>query len=293
MSSAASAADLIQRKYEADGSDTVHTYQSLRFDKHIRLLRDHMRLVAGARVLDIGCGTGALLVELARAGAHVTGMDTFEESGGVDRDIAEARLRESRVTAPLLTATAANLPFKDDAFDIGVNIGMLEHIPPDVRPRVLREMFRVIRPGGTLFLIAGPTTATPLDQHVPGSLFANWRSRERKIELSAKAGRRQFLEIPWAISRRELREALPEASFHNLYAEFFRLDGGQPIGPFRLSPLWLLAWAKRHLHLHRLVGFAAQLLYWVHQEHCHILAIRKGATASPEERRQSSPQNDL
>jgi SAM-dependent methyltransferase len=234
-----------------------------------------MGLTAGARVLDIGCGTGALLIELAKAGAHVTGMDTFEEAGGVDRDIAEARLRESHVTAPLLTATAGHLPFKDEAFDIGVNIGMLEHIPPDVRPGVLREMFRVIRPGGCLFLIAGPTTATPLDQHVPGSMFANWRSREKKIELSAKAGRRQFLEIPWGISRRELREALPDASFQNLYAKFFRLEGGQPIGPFRLSPLWLLAWAKRRLHLHRLVGFVAELLYWLHQEHCHILAIRK------------------
>jgi ubiquinone/menaquinone biosynthesis C-methylase UbiE len=275
VSPVASAADLIQRKYQADGSGTVQTYQSLRFDKHVRLLREHMGLTAGARVLDIGCGTGALLVELAKAGARVTGMDTFEEAGGVDRDIAEARLRENHVTAPLLTATAGNLPFKDDAFDIGVNIGMLEHLPPDVRPVILREMFRVIRPGGCLFLIAGPTTATPLDQHIPGSMFANWRSREKKIQLSAKAGRRQFLEVPWGISRRELRAALPDASFQNLYAEFFRLDGGQPIGPFRLSPLWLLAWAKRRFHLHRFVGFAAQSLYWLHQEHCHIVAIRK------------------
>src|SRR5262249_34032451 len=227
------------------------------------------------RVLDIGCGTGALLVELARAGAHVTGIDTFEEAGGVDRDIAEARLRESHVTAPLLTASASRLPFKSDAFDIGVNIGMLEHIPPDVRPGVLREMLRVIRPGGCLFLIAGPTTATPLDQHVPGSMFSNWRSREKKIEISRKAGRRQFLEIPWGISRRELREALPNASFQSLYAPFFRLDGGQPMGPFRLTPLWLIAWANPPLHLQRLVGVAAQLLYWLHQEHCHILAIRK------------------
>src|SRR5262249_52089414 len=161
--------------------------------------------------------------------------------------ITEARLRESGVTAPLLTATAANLPFRDETFQIGVNIGMLEHIPPGLRGDVLHEMFRVIRPGGSLFLIAGPTTATPLDQHVPGSMFANWRSRERKMELSAKAGRRQFLEIPWGVSRRELREALPEARFESLYAAFFRLDGGQPIGSFRWNLLWLLTWAKRRL----------------------------------------------
>lgn len=275
MSHIASAADLIQRKYEADGSDAIETYQALSFDKHVRLLQDHMGLRAGVSVLDIGCGTGALLVELAKAGAQVTGVDTFEEAGGIDRDIAEARLRENRLDARLLTATAAELPFPDNSFDLAVNIGMLEHIPPDSRPHVLEEMVRVIRPGGHLFLIAGPTRATPFDQHIPGSLFSNWLSRERKVQISRKAGRRQFLAIPWGISRRELRDALPDADFLSLYAEFFRLAGGQPLGRFRMSPIWVLAWAKRRMRLHRLIGGMAQVLYWVHQEHCHILAIRK------------------
>jgi ubiquinone/menaquinone biosynthesis C-methylase UbiE len=275
MSQALSAIDLIERKYRDDGPDTVHTYQSLRFDKHLRLLREHMGLGPGARVLDIGCGTGALLVELARVGAWVTGIDTFEEASGIDRDIAEARLRENNVEARMLTASATTLPFIDDSFELAVNIGMLEHIPPDVRPRVLNEMFRVVRPGGYLFLIAGPTCATPFDQHIPGYAFSNWLSRDRKVRISQKAGRRQFLAIPWGISRRELHDALPDAEFRSLYADYFRLDGGQPLGRFRASPMWMLAWAKRRLHLHRLIGGVAAVLHLVHQEHCHILAIRK------------------
>lgn len=275
MIQALTAAELIQRKYAKDGADAVHTYTSIRFDKHVRLLQQHAGLRTGTRVLDIGCGTGALLTELARAGADVTGIDTFEEAGGIDLAIAEARLRENHVRASLLKASAAGLPFADASFDLAINIGMLEHIPPDVRPGIMREMLRVVRPGGSLFLIAGPTNTTPFDQHIPGSAFSNWLSRERKMELSERAGRRQFLAIPWGISRRELREALPDAEFSPLYAEFFRLDGGQPLGQFRMSPLWMLAWAKRRLHLHRVIGGVAQGLYWMHQEHCHILKIGK------------------
>ena len=39
MTEMLSAADLIERKYAEDGADTVHTYQSLHFDKHLRLLK--------------------------------------------------------------------------------------------------------------------------------------------------------------------------------------------------------------------------------------------------------------
>ncbi len=275
MTPVLTSAQLIDRKYEHDGPDVVHTYQHLRFDKHIRLMRDHMGLKPGAEVLDIGCGTGALLVELAMAGARVTGIDTFEEANGIDLEIVQARLRESGVQAEVQSGTAVSLQFPDNSFDLAVNIGMLEHIPPDVRKGVLAEMYRVVRPGGCLFLIAGPTTATPLDQHIPGHPFANWLSREKKVEISRKAGRRQFLEIPWGISRKELATALPGADIRSLYSAFFALDGGQPLGRFRPNPLWLLTWAKRHLHLHRVIGAVAQLLYVAHQEHCHILKIGK------------------
>lgn len=270
------AAELIAEKYQADGEHVVRDYRRLSFVKHVRLMRDRMGLAAGATVLDIGCGTGALLVELVQAGARASGIDTFEEAGGIDRRIVAARLREAGARAHVLEATAGAIPFRDEAFDLVVTIGMLEHIPPEARQRALPEMFRVVKAGGYLFLIAGPTNLTPYDQHVPGRPLSNWSSREKKLAASERAGRRQLLEVPWGISRKELRRALPGAEFHNLYGDYFALGGGNP-GSFTLRPMGFLVWVKRRFGLHRLFGLGASMLYAVRQEHCHILAIRKPA----------------
>lgn len=275
MPDSLTAAQLIAEKYKDDGEEVVNTYLNLGFSKHIALMREHMGLISGTKVLDIGCGTGALLVELCQAGAEVTGIDTFEEAGGIDRRIAQSRLKEKGLVAKLIAGTASDIPSGNDAYDLVITIGMLEHIPPTIRPEMLREMFRVVKPGGYLFLIAGPTKATPFDQHIPGHPFSNWLSRERKQQVSEKAGRRQFLEVPWGISRGELRQALPEGEFNNLYAVYFSQCGGQTGGEFSWKPLSMLVWMKRRFKLHRFFGLAATVLYFLHQEHCHILAIRK------------------
>lgn len=269
------AAELIAEKYRDDGPQVVHDYRNLDFSKHVRLMQEHMGLQAGSKVLDVGCGTGALLTELARAGAEVTGIDTFGEADGIDRRIAEARMKEQGLEIPLRQGSAAKLPFDDGAFDLVVSIGMLEHIPPETRKRVLPEMFRVVRPGGVLFLIAGPTNATPFDQHIPGHPLVNWMPRGKKLEISMRSGRRQFLDVPWGVSRRELHEALPNGEFRSLYGKYFAAGGGGEAGRFTLRPFGFMVWAKRKFKLNRFFGLAASMLYALRQEHCHILAIRK------------------
>ena len=92
---------------------------------------------AGARVLDIGCGTGATTLGLRWSG-HVLGMDVGREALQI------ARGRGLRV----LQASAARLPARPGAFDLVLALDVLEHLDDDVA--AAREMQQALRPGGVL-----------------------------------------------------------------------------------------------------------------------------------------------
>ena len=128
---------LISSKYGADGATYVRRYQGLHFAKHIRLMQEQMGIRPGCRILDVGCGTGALIVELAQQGIEAVGIDTFQEGEeAIDRQIAEARAKAAGVEIELVTGNAADMSFLDGEFDIVVNIGMLEHVPPEHRTAI-------------------------------------------------------------------------------------------------------------------------------------------------------------
>jgi SAM-dependent methyltransferase len=96
-----------------------------------------------ARLLDVGCGTGALAARLAARGYEVTGLDPSE---GMLRILGE---RAPEVTA--VRASATEMPFDDGGFDVSVSVATMHHIAdPDSVRRALGEMVRVVRPGGTV-----------------------------------------------------------------------------------------------------------------------------------------------
>ena len=93
----------------------------------------------GARVLDVGCGTGRYLQWFAEMGLEVTGVDSSAEMVRAAR----ARLAESEEEAPVFLADAADLPFADGSFDLVTAITVLEFVE---RPaELIAEMLRVSR----------------------------------------------------------------------------------------------------------------------------------------------------
>jgi SAM-dependent methyltransferase len=100
----------------------------------------------GARLLDVGCGTGHQLAELRARGFAAAGVD------GSERMLAEARARNPG--AELRRADVEALPFPDAAFDVALCVEVLRYLPDPAR--CLAELARVLRPGGIALATAAP-----------------------------------------------------------------------------------------------------------------------------------------
>ena len=112
----------------------------------LRLILDLMGEIAGRDVLDAGCGDGELVCALASRGAEATGVDPDPAM------LIAARLRAAKagVRATFRAGRVEQLPFPDAAFAVVTAVTVLCFVP-DARGAV-REMARVLRPGGRLVL---------------------------------------------------------------------------------------------------------------------------------------------
>ncbi len=111
-----------------------------------RLVLEFVGDVSGRRVLDVGCGDGALAIELAKGGATVVGVDASDAM----IEAARGRAARHRAEVDFRTAAAQRLPFPAERFDIVVAVTILCFVA-DAGP-VFREMARVLRPGGRLVI---------------------------------------------------------------------------------------------------------------------------------------------
>ena len=130
--------DGVARRY-----DVTNTVLSFAQDRRWRRRgRQCLQLRPGDRVLDLAAGTGVSTVELAHDGVSAIACDF---SLGMLR---AGRAVKRRRHVPFVAGDATRLPFRDDAFDAAVISFGLRNVS-DV-PGALREMARVVRPGGRL-----------------------------------------------------------------------------------------------------------------------------------------------
>jgi ubiquinone/menaquinone biosynthesis C-methylase UbiE len=110
-------------------------------------LREELLAGASGRVLEVGGGTGA---NLAFYGPDVESLTITEPEPPMLRRL-EQRVREQAPQTRVLQAPAEDLPFDDDTFDVAVSTLVLCGV--DDQARALRELRRVLRPGGRLIFI--------------------------------------------------------------------------------------------------------------------------------------------
>lgn len=93
-------------------------------------------------LLEIGCSMGTDLLQLARRGMQVTGIDLTEE--GIN--LARKRFELYQIPATLKVDDAENLSFPDGSFDVVYSFGVLHHTPNTQQS--IDEVLRVLKPGG-------------------------------------------------------------------------------------------------------------------------------------------------
>ncbi len=109
------------------------------------------RIQPGDAVLDVGCGTGTLALEVARRVGHtgrVAGVDPGAEQ------IARARRSAARRHVPIefQIGVIEQLPFPDQTFDVVLSTLMMHHLPKSLKRQGLAEIARVLKPGGRLVI---------------------------------------------------------------------------------------------------------------------------------------------
>jgi ubiquinone/menaquinone biosynthesis C-methylase UbiE len=209
-----------------------------RIEREVAFLAE--QLPAGGHVLDLACGTGRIAVPLAARGFAVAGIDISQRAlevarrAGPELDLRHGDMRE--------------LPWADGSFDAVINLwtafGYFE--TPEEDERVLREVARVLRPGG-VFLI-DTVNAT--------SLHRSFRPESwRELEDGTFMLERRVVDLPtgrirayWTFLKDGART---ELSFdHRLYGaaeygELFRRAGLEPVrwfGGFDGSELGVDSW---------------------------------------------------
>jgi ubiquinone/menaquinone biosynthesis C-methylase UbiE len=123
----------------------------LRADRVRARLLDGAAIQPGERVLDLGCGTGALSLLLKRRQpeAAIVGLDPDPKALA----LAERKAREAGVSIEWRQGYAGRIPFEAETFDRVISSLVIHHLTAEQKREAFRDVKRVMRPGGRLHLL--------------------------------------------------------------------------------------------------------------------------------------------
>ena len=197
------------------GIQTLHCSRTLRFSDRFRdRYMDAFAIGGGGDVLELGCGTGALLRALHRwyPAARLT---------GVDRDSAFVFFARTQCPdAEILEGDVQALDLAGGSFDVTISHTVAEHVDPD---RFFAEQYRLLRPGGvclTLSVRRGISAAAPCVEEQTGFERQIWdRVSDRYGQMEKRVGMAQN-----PMDERQYPLCLERHGFRNVSAAYLTVD---------------------------------------------------------------------
>jgi len=115
-----------------------------------RLALELAEIVDGEKVLDVGCGSGTLLIEakMRYPDADCVGIDPDKEI----LQLAERKLEQAGVKARLVQGFAQELPFPPAAFDLAISTLIFHHLSTPVKRDAIKEIYRILKDKGRFML---------------------------------------------------------------------------------------------------------------------------------------------
>ncbi len=152
------------------------------------LLLEQAAVRPGHRVLDIGCGTGSLLVLIKSKHPNVEAVGLDPDPRALER--ARRKARRAAFSIQLDQGFSDELPYPEGAFDRVFSSFMLHHLEPAEKETTLREVRRVLRPGARFHLLdfATPDSAGPLARRLHSSHRLKDNSDDQILSLMRRAG---------------------------------------------------------------------------------------------------------
>jgi len=169
-------------------------------------------ITAGDEVLEIGCGTGTLAILCAEKGASVVGFDISYQMLAIARRKASERNLTDKIQLREMAATEMDNSFGDGTFDKIMGTLVFSEFYPDEQKYVLREAYRILRPGGLLIIADEVRSNSP------------WR---RVLHLSVRLPLMVIAYILTQASTRALKgieDALTSTGFEIIYQKRSLLD---------------------------------------------------------------------
>ena len=160
-------------------------------------------------LLDVGCGTGALLVATRARYSMVVGCDVAFRW----LVVARKRLQEAGMEAPLVCCCADHLPFADEAFRVVTAFSLLEHLPGQ-QDAALRESHRILRRDGQFLAVSANRYSLAPEPHV--SVWGVGFLPRRWMEGYVRWRRGLTYDKFRLLSPLELRQKLRQAGFREM-----------------------------------------------------------------------------